>query len=414
MNDDGESAERRPSLDVSDQIWRDLDSLFGRPEDEVARVENELLALGNVGLSDVLRHLVLAVGMNTRDVRPLELEKLRAETEVDTRRLDLHVDVVERFDDEVALVQTREQVRIGENHTGMPVTGGFSFSCRRRGTERVVDLSEGVPTRVECNTYFSPHTLNRTVTDGPPERIHVLHVDDDPDFLALVKQFLERVDEELRVIPVEGVPAALDRLRRDDRIECVLSDYDMPTVDGLDFLARVRDVAPRLPFLLYTGQGDEAVAAAAISAGVNDYIQKGARTTHYLKLSVRIKREVERRRAERETETRLAALEAARDGICILDADGRVEYANAAYLDLYGYEHSDLVGTPWERLHPESEVEFITAEVLPHLDEHGEWTGESVGRRADGTTFPESKSMAALPDDKLVIVATAFTDSTAT
>jgi PAS domain S-box-containing protein len=277
-----------------------------------------------------------------------------------------------------------------------------------------VDLSEGVPTRVECNTYFSPHTLNRTVTDGPPERIHVLHVDDDPDFLALVKQFLERVDEELRVIPAEGVPAALDRLRRDDRIECVLSDYDMPTVDGLDFLARVRDVAPRLPFVLYTGQGDEAVAAAAISAGVNDYIQKGARTTHYLKLSVRIKREVERRRAERETETRLAALEAARDGICILDADGRVEYANAAYLDLYGYEHADLVGTPWERLHPESEVEFITAEVLPHLDEHGEWAGESVGRRADGTTFPESKSMAALPDDKLVIVATAFTDSTAT
>jgi PAS domain S-box-containing protein len=284
-----------------------------------------------------------------------------------------------------------------------------------------MEENDGVSTRIatssisapgRCDEHFKHHNLRRTVTDRPTERIHVLHVDDDPDFLALVKQFLERVDADLRVISVEDVTTALERLRNDDRIECVLSDYDMPTLDGLDFLARVRELAPRLPFLLYTGRGDESIAARAITAGVNDYVQKAGGTTHYLELGVRIKREVQRRRAERETETRLAALEAARDGICILDVDGRVKYANAAYLDLYGYEHEELVGTRWERLHPESEVEFVTAEVLPHLDEHGEWVGEGVGPRADGTTFPESESIAALPEGELVVVATEYTEST--
>lgn len=236
----------------------------------------------------------------------------------------------------------------------------------------------------------------------------MLHVDDDPELLDLLSFCLERENDRLQVVSTTDTSEGLERLRSDDRIECVLSDYDMPAMDGFAFMARVRRLRPNVPFVLYTGRGDEEIAAEAIARGVDDYVRKGAGRTHYLKLGVRIEREVARARAERETEVRLAALEAAREGICILDSEGRVNYANDEYLSLYGYEREALLGQSWTTLHPDAEVEFITSEVLPVVESEGEWRGTSEGRRADGSTFPESKSVAILPNGGLVIVATAY------
>jgi PAS domain S-box-containing protein len=251
--------------------------------------------------------------------------------------------------------------------------------------------------------------LLRPPTDRSDEPIRVLHVDDDPAVRDLVGTYLERVDEDLRVESVECTDRALARLA-EGGVDCLLSDYEMPGTDGLDFLTRVRETHGDLPFVLYTGRGDESVAAEAIARGVDDYAQKGSGRTHYLTLGTRIRRQVERARAERERDVRAAALEAAREGICILDADGRIRDANGAYAGLYGYCPGDLVGESWERLHPESEADLIVEEVLPEVAREGEWRGEGVGLRADGTTFRESKSVATLPDDGFVVVVTAYED----
>jgi PAS domain S-box-containing protein len=238
----------------------------------------------------------------------------------------------------------------------------------------------------------------------------VLHVDDDSAFAELVDLFLERENARIEVCSVATGEAALDRLADDPPVDCVLSDYDMPGLDGLELLDRVRERHPTVPFVLYTGKGGEEIAAEAIHNGVDDYMQKGSGAAHFLTLGTRIEREVARARAEAEKQTRLEALEAAREGICIVDADGRFRYANAAYLDLYGYELSELVGEPWQRLHTDEAVDRITSDVLPYVAEHGEWGGESVGLRADGSTFRESKSIAELSGGELVIVVTEATE----
>jgi hypothetical protein len=75
--------------------------------------------LGDVGLLDVLFDLLRAVRVDTGDVRALELQELRTETEVDARRLDLHLRVRERVDPEVARLQSGEDVRVREDHGGV-------------------------------------------------------------------------------------------------------------------------------------------------------------------------------------------------------------------------------------------------------------------------------------------------------
>lgn len=231
----------------------------------------------------------------------------------------------------------------------------------------------------------------------------VLHVDDDPATLDLVGRYLERVDEGLVVTGETGAEAALERLG-EASFDCVLSDFDMPGQDGLAFLAEVREHRPEVPFLLYTGKGSEEIAAEAISAGVDDYLRKDSGEGHYTVLANRIRRETARSRGERDRERRLAAMDAAREGICIIDEDGRFAYANEAHCELYGYGREALVGMPWQAVHPESEVERILAEVLPAVDADGEWTGQGTGLRADETEFPESKSVASLPGGGLVVV----------
>lgn len=127
------------------------------------------------------------------------------------------------------------------------------------------------------------------------EAIKVLHVDDGPALLKLASEFLERGDDRFDVITEASADEGLDRLA-EGQIDCVVSDYRMSGMDGLEFLAAVRETDPDLPFILFTGRGSEEVASDALSMGATDYLQKGTGTEQYELLANRIKNGVESHR----------------------------------------------------------------------------------------------------------------------
>ncbi|MGM0685256.1 MAG: response regulator [Halobacteriota archaeon] len=70
-----------------------------------------------------------------------------------------------------------------------------------------------------------------------PDRIDVLHVDDDPSVLDLTEAYLERELDDVAVTSVTAPSTALDELNEpdDERFDCIVSDYDTPGTNGLEF-----------------------------------------------------------------------------------------------------------------------------------------------------------------------------------
>ena len=127
-----------------------------------------------------------------------------------------------------------------------------------------------------------------------PEEFRVLHVDDDAAQLDLTADCLERADPRLQVLTETSASDALDRIEAAS-VDAVVSDYQMPGMDGLAFLDHVRDDYPDLPFVLFTGQGSEEIASEAIARGVTDYLQKEGGTDQYTVLANRLTNAIERR-----------------------------------------------------------------------------------------------------------------------
>ena len=181
-------------------------------------------------------------------------------------------------------------------------------------------------------------------------RIAVLHVDDDPEFADLAAEFLERRDERLDVESATSASDGLERLARGG-IDCVVSDYDMPDTNGIEFLEAVREASPNLPFILYTGKGSEEIAGEAISAGVTDYLQKEQGTSQYEVLANRIANVVEQQRARDEAarmEERLRTIaENTNDILWMFTADWtELLFINSTYEELWGHSTDELRADP--------------------------------------------------------------------
>jgi len=143
---------------------------------------------------------------------------------------------------------------------------------------------------------------------GRDSPVRVLHAEDDERLASLTGQFLER-EGPLDVTHVADGERALERLDDDDvDFECVVSDYEMPCLDGLALLDAVREEHPELPFVLFTGKGSEEIASDAISKGVTDYLQKGTGTDQYELLANRIENAVESYRTREALEQRVSEL----------------------------------------------------------------------------------------------------------
>lgn len=101
-----------------------------------------------------------------------------------------------------------------------------------------------------------------------------------------------------------------------------------------------------------------------------------------------------RKRAEEQQAQLLAAIEASIDGIAILNLTSEYTYLNHSHLQLYGYDNaSELIGKSWQALYEPEEMERLEREAVRGLLEQGNWRGEGIGKKRDGSLFPQEISL---------------------
>ena len=147
-------------------------------------------------------------------------------------------------------VETKAQLRLLDS-LGCDAIQGFHFSRPVPGCEVTCMLREG-------------RTLDLSELEHPPYRRTVLLVDDDPQMHLLVRPVVEQ--EGLEFLGVENTDLACDVLALHD-VGVVLSDFQMPGENGVDFLARVRKLHPDTVRILLTGDSSPDTITTAINRG---------------------------------------------------------------------------------------------------------------------------------------------------
>ncbi|PWR70454.1 PAS domain S-box protein [Methanospirillum stamsii] len=182
--------------------------------------------------------------------------------------------------------------------------------------------------------------------EGSP-LISILYVDDEEDLLIIGKLFLERSGP-FRVDTVASAKAALSTSAISS-YDAIVSDYQMPGMDGIEFLKEVRRQYGDIPFILYTGRGREEVVIEAINNGADFYLQKGGEPkSQFAELSHKIRQAVRRKQAEksvRESEKRVSdIINFLPDATFAINREGEVIAWNKALEEMTGFSGARFIG----------------------------------------------------------------------
>lgn len=179
--------------------------------------------------------------------------------------------------------------------------------------------------------------------------INVLYVDDEPALLELFRIFLGQ-DPGFQVSTAPSGREALAELARSP-VDIVVSDYQMPVMNGIELLKACRRDFGEIPFILFTGRGREEIVIEAIDNGVDFYLQKGGEPeSQFAELLHKCRQAVRRRRAEdalRESEARHREMaERISEIVLLIDERGIPTYVSPSMERVTGFSPEEVVGRP--------------------------------------------------------------------
>jgi PAS domain S-box-containing protein len=177
--------------------------------------------------------------------------------------------------------------------------------------------------------------------------ISVLYVDDETALLDIGKRYLERIGD-FTVDTAESAHRALEKIQS-TLYDAIVSDYQMPVMDGIELLKTIRASNNSIPFIIFTGKGREEVVIDALNFGADFYLQKGGQPkAQFAELGHKIRQAVFQRRAEasiRNLERQQAdIINFLPDATFAIDTEGVVIAWNRAMQEMTGVAAVEIIG----------------------------------------------------------------------
>lgn len=178
-------------------------------------------------------------------------------------------------------------------------------------------------------------------------KISILYVDDEEDLLNIARIILEKTTE----FSIDTKISAKEVLESDTikSYDVIISDYQMPGIDGISFLKEVRRKYGDIPFILFTGRGREEVVIEAINNGADFYLQKGGEPiAQFAELAHKIRLAFKNKQAEKiisESQKMLSdIINFLPDATFAIDNSGVVIAWNRAIEDMTGISAENMIG----------------------------------------------------------------------
>ncbi|HEY3419528.1 MAG TPA: response regulator [Methanomassiliicoccales archaeon] len=237
--------------------------------------------------------------------------------------------------------------------------------------------------------------------------MRILCTDDDPMLLDVTQEFLSTNGFEVDV--AYSAAEALQKMEK-THYDALVSDYQMPDLDGIQLLKHLRALPNNIPFILFTGRGREEIAIEALNSGADYYIQKGGEPgAQFAELTHHIIRAIDRREAEAKLgesiEKFRALVEVIGDWRWEMDAKGTYTYCSPQVFDVIGYQPSEMIGKRVTDFIPRDDRAKVKRSVMEGLSSEGGLRQfENIRMHRDGSSRYIESSVVPVLDKREKIV----------
>ncbi len=173
-------------------------------------------------------------------------------------------------------------------------------------------------------------------------------------------------------------------------IDLIITDIDMPNLDGIGFLSHVREEDPEIPVLIFTVFNDINQLIKTIKLKITDYIVKPMQLNTTLKIMHKILDDIANKKVVEKQRNELVIYKDILDKenlVSETDLKGIITYANDIFCEVSGYSREELIGKPHSIVrHPDISKE-VYKELWETIQNKETWKGKIKNRAKDGSTY---------------------------
>ena len=233
--------------------------------------------------------------------------------------------------------------------------------------------------------------------------VSILLVEDESDTREILSRMLTIKLSGIRLFCAENGKSGLE-LYREHRPDLVITDINMPLMDGLSMAGAIREQHPEAHIIVLTAYNDSHYLLNAIEAGITHYVLK---PINQRKLFASIDQclesiclEQQVREQEKFIRKLSRAVERSPSMVMITAHDGTVEYVNPRFTEITGYVASDIVGKNLRSRLADNVAADVAEELWKTISSGKEWRGELQNRTKGGERYWESVAITSIVDDQ--------------
>lgn len=234
--------------------------------------------------------------------------------------------------------------------------------------------------------------------------LNILYVEDDPDVMASLTSIMSKIFKNLYTANDGQEALELFNQLKDDNIciNAIISDINMPNMDGIQLLEQIRKIDEDLPFIFTTAYSETEYLLESIRLNTSAYVLKPFDLNELIEKVEQVCQSKLHQETIQKQKKQLERYLSAIDNVAIVsktDANGKITFANDIFCQIAQYTREELYGQPHNIVrHPDMPAEAFK-ELWKTIKSGNSWEGKIKNMAKDGSAYYVNSTIIPLYDD---------------